>query len=79
MSRAHPIGNPNVRSYISIAVPFADAARILGAAHAVGLHTEGWEHFTETRADLGAAFAGMGLLVETPPGVAVGIGPSPAE
>lgn len=51
----------------------AEAARIVGATHVVGLHTEGWEHFTETRADLEAAFAGTGLLVETPPGVAVDI------
>ncbi|MGV8859310.1 MBL fold metallo-hydrolase [Rhodoglobus sp.] len=51
----------------------AEAARILGVDHVVGLHTEGWEHFTETRSDLEAAFAGTGLLVETPPGVAVDI------
>ncbi|MBH0010464.1 MBL fold metallo-hydrolase, partial [Salinibacterium sp. SWN1162] len=56
----------------------AEAANILGATHVVGLHTEGWEHFTETRADLEAAFAGTGLLVETPPGVAVEIGCSAA-
>ena len=56
----------------------AEAARILGVDHVVGLHTEGWEHFTETRADLEAAFAGTGLLVETPPGAAVGIEHSPA-
>jgi len=49
----------------------AEVAQILGVDHVVGLHTEGWEHFTETRTDLQAAFAGTGLLVETPPGVAV--------
>jgi len=49
----------------------AEAAQILGVHHVVGLHTEGWEHFTETRTDLEAAFAGTGLLVDTPPGVAV--------
>jgi L-ascorbate metabolism protein UlaG (beta-lactamase superfamily) len=51
----------------------AEAAKILGVHHVVGLHTEGWEHFTETRADLEAAFAGTGLLVDTPPGVAVSL------
>ncbi|GAA1216477.1 hypothetical protein [Rhodoglobus aureus] len=55
---------------------FAGAARILAVDHVVGLHTEGWERFTETRADLEAAFAGTGLLVETPPGIAVEIGRS---
>lgn len=55
----------------------AEAARILGAHRVVGLHTEGWEHFTETRADLEAAFAGTDLLVDTPRGVAVSIEHSP--
>lgn len=44
------------------------AAQILGATTVVGLHTEDWEHFSESRADLEAAFAGLGLLVETPRG-----------
>jgi L-ascorbate metabolism protein UlaG (beta-lactamase superfamily) len=48
-----------------------EAARILGATRVVGLHTEHWEHFSESRADLEAAFEGTGLLVETPPGVEV--------
>jgi len=47
------------------------AARILGASRVVGLHTEQWEHFSESRAELEAAFEGTGLLVETPPGVRV--------
>ncbi|EPR75282.1 hypothetical protein ADILRU_2423 [Leifsonia rubra CMS 76R] len=55
----------------------AEAARILDVHRVVGLHTEGWEHFTETRADLEAAFDGAGLLVDTPPGVAVSIEHSP--
>jgi len=46
----------------------AEAARILGATHVVGLHTEHWEHFSENRAQLEAAFAGGGRLVATPPG-----------
>ncbi len=47
------------------------AARILGARRVVGLHTEDWEHFSETRADLEAAFTAAGmrdLLVDTPRG-----------
>jgi len=47
------------------------AAQVLGATRVVGLHTEHWEHFTESRADLEAAFDGLGLLVDTPPGVTV--------
>jgi L-ascorbate metabolism protein UlaG (beta-lactamase superfamily) len=47
----------------------AEAAKILQAGRVVGLHTEDWEHFSETRADLEAAFAGSpGLLVTTPRG-----------
>ncbi|MDM4762108.1 MBL fold metallo-hydrolase [Galbitalea sp. SE-J8] len=47
----------------------ARAARILGAARVVGLHTEDWTHFTETRADLEAAFTAAGVpLVPTPRG-----------
>ncbi|GAA1216452.1 hypothetical protein [Rhodoglobus aureus] len=54
----------------------AEAARLWGVHHVVGLHTDGWEHFAETRADLEAAFAGTGLLADTPPGVAAGVGRS---
>ncbi len=46
----------------------AAAAELLGASRVVGLHTEDWTHFSETRHDLEAAFAGTGLLVETPRG-----------
>ncbi|CAN5323706.1 MBL fold metallo-hydrolase [soil metagenome] len=46
-----------------------EAARILGASRVVGLHTEHWEHFSESRADLEAAFAGSTVLVDTPAGV----------
>jgi len=49
----------------------AKAAEILGASRVVGLHTEHWEHFSESRAELEAAFAGTGVLVDTPPGVTV--------
>ncbi len=50
----------------------ARAAGLLQAGRVVGLHTEDWEHFSETRADLEAAFAGRpGLLVDTPRGVRV--------
>ena len=49
----------------------ARAAEILGVGVVIGLHTEDWEHFSETRADLEAAFAGTDLLVDTPRGVTV--------
>ena len=43
----------------------------------VGVHCEDWEHFSENRADLEAAFDAEGirdLLVETPRGVTVELG-----
>jgi L-ascorbate metabolism protein UlaG (beta-lactamase superfamily) len=46
----------------------AEAAQILKAGKVVGVHTEDWQHFSETRADLEAAFAGTDLLVATPRG-----------
>ena len=45
-----------------------EAARLLGAAKVVGLHTDGWAHFSESRADLELAFADSGLLIATPAG-----------
>lgn len=45
-----------------------EASRILGVSKVVGLHTEDWQHFSETREQLEAAFAGAGLLVATPRG-----------
>jgi L-ascorbate metabolism protein UlaG (beta-lactamase superfamily) len=50
------------------------AARILGARRVVGVHTEDWEHFSQSRAQLEAAFDAEGmreLLVDTPRGVTV--------
>ena len=52
------------------------AAELLGARAVVGVHTEDWEHFSESRADLEAAFAAAGagdLLVSTPRGVPVSL------
>jgi L-ascorbate metabolism protein UlaG (beta-lactamase superfamily) len=49
----------------------ATAAEILGVEAVVGVHTEDWEHFSETRAQLEEAFAGTGLLADTPRGVPV--------
>jgi L-ascorbate metabolism protein UlaG (beta-lactamase superfamily) len=46
----------------------AKAAGVLGASKVVGVHVEDWEHFSEGRAELEAAFAGSGLLVATPRG-----------
>jgi L-ascorbate metabolism protein UlaG (beta-lactamase superfamily) len=53
----------------------ARAAQILGAQVVIGLHTEDWKHFSETRVDLEAAFAGTGLLLDTPRGVPVVVEP----
>jgi L-ascorbate metabolism protein UlaG (beta-lactamase superfamily) len=52
------------------------AARLLGARRVVGVHTDDWEHFSESRLDLEGAFATAGmsdLLVPTPRGVRVAI------
>ena len=49
----------------------AEAARILGVPIVVGVHTDDWEHFSETRADLEAAFAATDVLVDTPRGIPV--------
>lgn len=52
------------------------ATRLLGARRVVGVHTQDWQHFSESRADLEAAFAADGvgdLLVPTPRGVRVSI------
>lgn len=49
----------------------AAAARVLGSPQVVVLHVEDWEHFSEGRAQLEAAFADAGLsalLVATPRG-----------
>ena len=49
-------------------------ARSMRDALIVPLHFEGWEHFTESLADLEAAFAAAGLtsrLLVPPPGVAI--------
>lgn len=44
------------------------AATALVAGTVVGLHTEDWAHFSESREQLEAAFAGTGLLADTPRG-----------
>jgi L-ascorbate metabolism protein UlaG (beta-lactamase superfamily) len=49
----------------------AKAATILGAQRVIGLHTEDWQHFSESRAQLEAAFAGIEVLIDTPRGVPV--------
>jgi L-ascorbate metabolism protein UlaG (beta-lactamase superfamily) len=49
----------------------ARAAQIIGASTVIGLHTEDWKHFSESRAQLEAAFAGTDLLLDTPRGVTV--------
>ncbi len=47
------------------------AAEILGASRVIGLHTDDWEHFSESRAELDAAFSDSTAWVPTPRGVAV--------
>ncbi|TBN57498.1 MBL fold metallo-hydrolase [Glaciihabitans arcticus] len=47
------------------------AAALLRAPIVVGLHTDDWEHFSENRASLEAAFGDTGVLVETPRGETV--------
>jgi L-ascorbate metabolism protein UlaG (beta-lactamase superfamily) len=54
----------------------AKAASILGASKVIGLHTEDWAHFSESRAELEVAFAGTDLLVDTPRGVTVALEPA---
>lgn len=44
------------------------AASALRAKRVVGLHTEDWAHFSESTADLVAAFGDTGVLVPTPRG-----------
>jgi L-ascorbate metabolism protein UlaG (beta-lactamase superfamily) len=44
------------------------AAAMLGEPRVIGVHTEDWEHFSESRAQLEAAFDGSGLLIDTPRG-----------
>jgi L-ascorbate metabolism protein UlaG (beta-lactamase superfamily) len=54
----------------------ARAAQVLGASTVVGLHVEDWAHFSESRADLEAAFAKAGiadLLLATPRGERVSL------
>ncbi len=49
----------------------AAAATLLGSPRVIGLHVEDWEHFSENRSDLEAAFSASGiseLLVPTPRG-----------
>lgn len=48
-----------------------EAARLLNATAVVGLYTEDWEHFSESREELETAFADAGLLVATPRGETV--------
>lgn len=49
----------------------AAAAAILGADRVVVVHAEDWQHFSEPREAVDAAFAGVGAFVRTPRGVAV--------
>lgn len=60
---------PDIDAALTLTSPdAARAAIMLGARAVVGVHTEDWEHFSESRAQLEAAFADKGLLVATPRG-----------
>jgi L-ascorbate metabolism protein UlaG (beta-lactamase superfamily) len=65
---------PSISAALTLtSVDAAKAAQILGAPRVIGLHTEDWAHFSESRADLEAAFDGTELLLGTPRGVPVSI------
>ncbi len=54
----------------------ARAAKVIGASTVIGVHVEDWAHFSESRADLEAAFTTAGIadrLVATPRGVRVAL------
>jgi len=52
-------------------VDAAAAAALLRASIVVGLHTSDWQHFSESRSQFDEAFAGTGLLIDTPRGETV--------
>jgi len=63
---------PGIDANLTLTSPdAARAAIMLGARKVVGVHTEDWQHFSETREQLEAAFADKGLLVATPRGETV--------
>ena len=63
---------PGIDANLTLTSPdAARAATVLGARAVVGVHTEDWAHFSETREQLEGAFAGTGLLVATPRGETV--------
>jgi len=63
---------PSINSALTLTSSDAlRAAIMLGARRVVGLHTEDWAHFSESRDELETAFADAGLLVATPRGETV--------
>lgn len=63
---------PGIDGNLTLTSPdAARAAIMLGARIVIGVHTDDWEHFSESRAELEAAFADKGLLVATPRGETV--------
>lgn len=61
---------PQIDGQLTLTSPDAvEAARLLGVQTVVGVHCEDWAHFSESRADLEAAFESTpGLLVDLPRG-----------
>ena len=63
---------PEIDAYLTLtSTQAASAADILRVDTVVGIHTEDWEHFTESRAQLEEAFEASDLLVATPRGETV--------
>jgi L-ascorbate metabolism protein UlaG (beta-lactamase superfamily) len=66
---------PEIDADLTLTSPgAAEAAKILQAEKVVGVHTEDWKHFSQTRAQLEAAFADSGVLVATPRGETIDLG-----
>lgn len=61
---------PSIDGQLTLTSPdAAEAARLLGTPVVVGVHCEDWQHFSESREDLEAAFATAGIsLAATPRG-----------
>jgi L-ascorbate metabolism protein UlaG (beta-lactamase superfamily) len=65
---------PGIKGALTLtSLDAARAAAILHARTVVGVHTEDWEHFSESRTQLEEAFAGSDLLVSTPRGETVSL------
>ena len=67
---------PEIPAVLTLTSRDAQSRADSGSIPVIGVHTEDWEHFSESRADLEAAFGAAGvadLLVETPRGISVNV------